>query len=48
MEGWVESRTCLELGKESGKTLLVVYPTASPTPSLARWGLCSLKEAEVA
>lgn len=35
MEGWVEDRTCLKLGKESWKTLMVVYPIANPTPSLA-------------
>lgn len=39
MEGWVEDRTSLKLGKESWKILMVVYSIVNPTPSLVS-GVC--------
>lgn len=39
MEGWVENRISLKLGKESWKILMVVYSIVNRTPSLAS-GVC--------
>lgn len=39
MEGWVDDRTSVKLGKESWKILMVVYSIVNPIPSLVS-GVC--------